>query len=536
MYRRLKVVLAFLTASALMSSHDLLAQGISRSSGIGLRVSYWNIANHPTRFNISDGGTRTVYDFSGFGSSLYFFSRLHNSDWFLEFSLGTVANVHGEENDVVSKTVEVSAIIPFLLGLRYDLLSNRFASSIQPYVTGGGGAYWSTAFTVRNQLTGEQGNGQADLRLGAYTGGGVNFVFFSIFALNFDLRYHFVDFQRKQDPSGLEFGLGLSFMWGRKREIFQIKETKVVVPDIYPAYYQFYNTYPLALVSVKNVAGYPIEVNVRSYIKGYSVRPKDSGYIKLGRNETKDIPVTAIFGPSLRDASRRTSAVLDLQVEARTGGTHRKAVSAELVVHNRNAWNGEIDKLGFFVTPEDEKVLRLSRKLMREHQRADSAGVKNLSTAKIIFEALGGMDLQYQRDPNIPFYKDDRVQFAGETLELRHGDCDDLVVLYASLLESQGIQTAFVEVKDPEKDIAHLYLMFDSGLTADQGHLISSNEKRYVIREDARGRRVIWIPVETTLVASGFEDAWKTGALEYLQDGIVRQGLAEEWVKVIDVE
>jgi len=101
MYRRLKVILAFLTASALMSSHDLLAQGISRSSGIGLRVSYWNIANRPTRFNISNDGTRTVYDFSGFGSSLYFFSRLHHSDWFLEFSLGTVANVHGEENDVV---------------------------------------------------------------------------------------------------------------------------------------------------------------------------------------------------------------------------------------------------------------------------------------------------------------------------------------------------------------------------------------------------------------------------------------------------
>jgi hypothetical protein len=246
--------------------------------------------------------------------------------------------------------------------------------------------------------------------------------------------------------------------------------------------------------------------------------------------------VTAIFGPSLRDASRRTSAVIDLEVEARAGGAHRKAVSAELVVHNRNAWNGEIDKLGFFVTPEDENILRLSRKLRREHQRDDSADVENLATAKIMFEALGKMGLQYQRDPNIPFYKDDRVQFANETLDLRHGDCDDLVVLYASLLESQGIQTAFVEVKDPEKNIAHLYLMFDSGLTADQGHLISSNEKRYVIREEARGRNVIWIPVETTLVATGFEEAWKAGALEYLQDGVVRQGLAEEWVKVIDVE
>jgi hypothetical protein len=69
-----------------------------------------------------------------------------------------------------------------------------------------------------------------------------------------------------------------------------------------------------------------------------------------------------------------------------------------------------------------------------------------------------------------------------------------------------------------------------------QGELVSSNEKRYVIREDARGSGTIWVPVETTLVAGGFDEAWKTGALEYLQDGVVRQGLAENWVKIIDVE
>lgn len=532
MNRRLKIILLLFTA--LLS--NAFAQGLSRSSGIGVRVSYWNIAGHPTRFSIADGGTSSVYDFSGVGASLYFFSRVQQSNWFLEFSLGAVARVHGEENVGTDDNVEVSAVIPFLFGFRYDVLSNRHANSFQPYLSGGAGPYWSTAVNVRNQITGELVNGETDVKMGGYAGGGFNFVPISWIALNLDLRYHFVDFQRKREPSGFEFALGMSLMWGHKREIFQIKETKVVVRDIYPAYYQFYNTYPIALVTVKNLAGHPIEVNVRSYVRGYSVRSKDSGFIKLNRNETKDIPVTAIFGSNLRDTSRRTPAVIDLEVEARAGNLHRKEASAEIMVHNRNAWNGEIDKLGFFVTSDDEKILQLSQKIIREQKTGDSTAAGNLATAQAIFTALGKMGLQYQRDPNIPFYKDDRVQFATETLNLRHGDCDDLVVLYASLLESVGINTAFVEVTDPQKDLAHLYLLFDSGLTASEGSLISSNEKRYVIRETPRGKNIVWIPIETTLISQGFEEAWKTGALEYLQDGIVRQGLAENWVKVIDVE
>jgi len=146
------------------------------------------------------------------------------------------------------------------------------------------------------------------------------------------------------------------------------------------------------------------------------------------------------------------------------------------------------------------------------------------------------MGLRYHSDPNIPFYKDDRVQYAHETLNLKSGDCDDLVVLYASLLESVGINTAFVEVRDSQKELAHLYLMFNTSVSPIQGHLISSNEKRYLMRDNSIGQKTIWLPIETTLINHGFEQAWKAGALEYLEDGVVRSGIAEGWVRIIDVE
>ena len=121
-------------------------------------------------------------------------------------------------------------------------------------------------------------------------------------------------------------------------------------------------------------------------------------------------------------------------------------------------------------------------------------------------------------------------------MDLMTGDCDDLVVLFSSLLESVGISTAFIDVEDPAKELAHVYLMFDTGLTREDGYLVSPNEKRYVVRGDSSGRRTVWVPLETTLIHEGFDAAWQAGARTYLEEGILRHGIADGWVKIIDVD
>jgi hypothetical protein len=180
--------------------------------------------------------------------------------------------------------------------------------------------------------------------------------------------------------------------------------------------------------------------------------------------------------------------------------------------------------------------MEFSRNIVRDLPDMHQTELKNFESAKVIFNTLKKARIRYQSDPNIPYYKDDYVQFASETLEKSVGDCDDLVVLYSSLLESIGINTAFIEVRDPEKEIAHLYLMFDTGIEADKGYLLTSNQKWYVIREKTPERKTLWIPVETTLVDQGFDQAWQAGAMAYLQEGTLRAGIAQGWMRVIDVE
>ena len=526
-------VLALLMACAVSAS----GQGISRTHGLGLRGSLWKSENQAAGFDIGGSPTSVTVDISGAGVSVYYFSRMAGN-LFLETSLGSVGNLRVNAGATSPENVDLSAIIPFLFGFRFDVLSARYATAFQPYVAGGVGPYWIVFYSARSfaGLSNELSL-RSDLKFGGYAGGGLNAVLRSWFALNFDVKYHFVDFKAGEGYSGLEFGIGFSLMWGRRKEIFRVREVKVIVPNIYPAYYQVYNTYPLALVTVENRAGYPIEVKVRSFVEHYSEHESESETVRIPGGRSKDIPVRAIFGKKLLAAARREPAMVDIEVIARAGNIEKKkSLNARVMVHSRNAWNGEIDKLSLFVTPDDERIIELSREMVKSAGLDGDDGREKFGAAQAIFNQLRRKGIAYVSDPNIPFYKDDRVQFADQTLDIGTGDCDDLVVLYASLLESIGIQTAFVDVRDPQKELAHVYLLFNSGVPVERSDLISSNDKRFVIRQSRSGQRRLWIPVELTLVEDGFDAAWQSGALQYIQEGILRNGLAEGWVKIIDVD
>jgi len=518
---------------ALIQSRDLYAQGIARSKGLGLRTSFWNVTGKPTQATVVNETGQVKVNLSGLGLGFYFFSRVYQN-WFLELNLGIVGGVQSDTKGFVSESVEVDAVMPLSLGLRYDVMANRSQGSLQPYLAIGGGPYWATSAETETQFGQTTETVKSNIDYGYYLGGGVNWIITSWFAFNFDLKHHSIDFEHGKDYSGFQFGLGFSFMWGHKQEFIEIKEVKLLVEEIYPAYHQFYNNHPIALVTVKNLIGYPIEVNVRCNIKRFSDRPKNSGFVKVNSGETKDILVTAFLGRNLNEMSKRRTAIMDLQLEAKASTTYKRDFSAELTIHSRNAWDGDMYKLGFFLTPEAEDILNISRNIVEKMSLDEKNVAGNFHMARHIFNDLSDRQISYHPDPNIPFYQDDRVQFASETLDIESGDCDDLVILYASLLESVGIKTAFVEVQDPEKQLAHLYLLFNSGLSPSQGHLISSNEKRYIMRENVSGQNSIWIPIETTLLEDGFEEAWKAGALAYLQEGVLQNGINDGWVHVID--
>ena len=72
--------------------------------------------------------------------------------------------------------------------------------------------------------------------------------------------------------------------------------------------------------------------------------------------------------------------------------------------------------------------------------------------AAVLFEALKQHGVRYVADPNTPYARVsadasaiDHIQYPGQVLRKKGGDCDDLTVLYCALLESAGIATALVD-------------------------------------------------------------------------------------------
>lgn len=185
MKQLLRTILVF--AALGVPSNEALTQGISRSTGLGFKISFWNVTNQPSRVRVSGVGETAEFNISGAGASLYFFSRMYHN-WFLEFNLGGIGAASGQASQFVAGDVEVSTLVPLLFGLRYDVLSSRLTSAMQPYLSAGIGPYWGTEIKVEGTTNPEASTIESSLNYGNYIGAGMNIMLSSWFALNFDFR------------------------------------------------------------------------------------------------------------------------------------------------------------------------------------------------------------------------------------------------------------------------------------------------------------------------------------------------------------
>jgi len=244
------------------------------------------------------------------------------------------------------------------------------------------------------------------------------------------------------------------------------------------------------------------------------------------------VPLRIELSDRALDLEKTESRQVRLTLQYSLAGERKESESthAVMVIEKHGMTWEEPERIGLYVTHLDEAVERFARDTVRGFREDERGAIvyDNLLRAMELFDALAARGVRYVADPENPFGGLipgrpvlDTVRLPRETLRMRTGDCDDLAVLYAALLENIGIDAALVDVFD------HVFVMFDTGLTARSlGQLARDPSLLHV---DARGR--VWVPVEVTLVGRSFSAAWESAAATLASRRYTVIEIKEAWKK-----
>ncbi len=294
----------------------------------------------------------------------------------------------------------------------------------------------------------------------------------------------------------------------------RIEKTDVV--PVFPVFYSYYDDHPIGTVEVSNGAPGPVSnVTASVFIKQFMDNPKQvkvDGNISPG--ETKSIDLYALFTDNVLSITEGTKASAQITLDYTSGGTRYEETKIETVSFlNRNAMTWDDNRrAAAFVTAKDPAILTFSKSIIGLVRSKEVRSINTgLQTAMALHESLDLFGMNYVPDPTTPYVefskqKDavDFLQFPRQTLQYKAGDCDDLSILYSSLLESVGLNAAFVTTP------GHIFVAVDTGLSPKQAvdSLIPADQ---IIVNGGHA----WIPVEITLRHQGFLKAWELGAKEW---------------------
>ena len=285
---------------------------------------------------------------------------------------------------------------------------------------------------------------------------------------------------------------------------------------VFPSLYAYYDDNAFGTVKVVNREDASVrDVKVSFNAGRFMDQPKVCGqYVNIPKGGSVTVPVTALFTDSVLNITQGSDAKGEIIVEYSYLGSDRVVRSPiDFRMHHRNAITWSDDRrAAAFVSPTNPAAMWFSKYasgIVRDRLRGDIN--KPLQYAIGMFEAERLYGLNYVVVPANDYsvkhgLKDyiDSVQFPHQTLANRGGDCSDLAILFATLMQSVGIEAAFITIP------GHIFAAFDTGLDEAATRASFYDQGLLIIRDGKA-----WIPVEITMVNDGFIKAWRVAAKEW---------------------
>lgn len=338
--------------------------------------------------------------------------------------------------------------------------------------------------------------------------------------------YNILNNQFSNDKLLLTVNFALSFAPNRKVEFIDVE----ILDEIFPTLNELYRNRPFASAQIKNISDEAISVKPSSIIEGLNEDEIFSPIVNLKPGDTTTINYFTIIDQDKLDVAERRISQASFYLTT-VNADYDDAISKPILINDKNSWDGTVSSLRYFAKNDYQYLTTISKQILSEYKdelAAIDPALADFTKIKILFNQFV-QQMLYVSDPRTSV---EYVQFPKETIERKGGDCDDLSVSFAALVESIGVQSAFVDYKS-EGGISHVNLLINTNINPVVSSKITKNDKKYFVRKNARGLEEIWIPVEMTSLTD-FETAWAVGAEKFYKEALDNLGLAKGIVEIID--
>jgi tetratricopeptide (TPR) repeat protein len=290
---------------------------------------------------------------------------------------------------------------------------------------------------------------------------------------------------------------------------------QVAIDEIFPVFRSYYDDHPIGTAVLKNggttaLENVKVELGLAKYM---DARKPCTVPTTIAAGASGKVELTAVFNDEVLKISEGTKALATVTVSYTTGS---QSVSKDFVQTvqflklNAMTWDDD-DRAAAFVTANDPLVQQFRSAVVTNVDKGVTAVDKNLRTGMALHQTLVKYGLKYWTDPNAAYEAVtktksavDSLQFPVQTLQLKTGDCDDLSILAAALLESSSVESAFITVP------GHIFVAFALAMKPDEAKRTFVKPDDLIFKNDKA-----WVPWEITALSGGFLKAWETGAREW---------------------
>jgi tetratricopeptide (TPR) repeat protein len=306
-----------------------------------------------------------------------------------------------------------------------------------------------------------------------------------------------------------------------------VKIEKVNISPIYASLYkrQSQDSIGTAVIRYKGKEqlNYKISASIPQYSrpnpKEFFIEPRSAprasrDHGKIGKSvfETVEtVPLYAFLTDSILMVEGNTPMTAKVTVSYLVNRKIRTAEAGQafkLFPRNCLNWAAGVEQVAAFIDNEDNDIEAAANDFLARVP-AEILINSNINRAQKLFEGLGLVGITYKEDPYEAYAQVyaglDKVLYPYQLLkEKRTGDCDDLTVLYAALLENCNIPVALISAP------GHIFLMFDTDIPERQQEMLRLPSSMYHIFDGT-----VWIPIEITEVGKSFDIAWEKGVTNF---------------------